>query len=329
MLIILSTLESLRKNTANKIFDIKPEAKMSFQALADWYLGLSKVKEKAYYPILKIKLNNFNAEFGHMVVNQIKPVDLENFQAKRKAQGLADATIDQDVKAAQAMISKAFDNDKVGGDTLKTLKRVKMLLKKNSNARDKVLSPDQFDSLMDHLPQHTKAILATGFYTGMRRGEILGLTWDKVDLKNRVIQLEAKDTKDKEPRTIHICDELASILGAIPRAIHDNHVFLYKGKPIKGDIRGSLKTACEKVGIPYGRFTKDGFVFHDLRHTFNTYMRKSGVPESVIMKITGHSTREMFDRYNTVDADDARQAIEQMQGYLANVTQTVTQVENL
>jgi integrase len=182
---------------------------------------------------------------------------------------------------------------------------------------------------MDHLPQHTKAILATGFYTGMRRGEILGLTWDKVDLKNHVIQLEAKDTKDKEPRTIHICDELAAVLGAIPRAIHDNHVFLYKGKSIKNDIRASLKTACTKAKIPYGRFTKDGFIFHDLRHTFNTYMRKSGVPESVIMKITGHSTREMFDRYNTVDAEDARQAIEQMRGYLANVDQNVDQVENL
>jgi len=39
-------------------------------------------------------------------------------------------------------------------------------------------------------------------------------------------------------------------------------------------------------------------------------MRKAGVPESVIMKITGHSTWEMFDRYNTVDADDAKLAAE-------------------
>jgi integrase len=41
-------------------------------------------------------------------------------------------------------------------------------------------------------------------------------------------------------------------------------------------------------------------------------MRKAGVPESVIMKITGHSSRSMFDRYNTVDEGDLRQAIEQM-----------------
>jgi len=45
-------------------------------------------------------------------------------------------------------------------------------------------------------------------------------------------------------------------------------------------------------------------------------MRKAGVAESVIMAITGHSTREMFDRYNTVDYDDTHEVIEQLQNYL-------------
>ena len=52
--------------------------------------------------------------------------------------------------------------------------------------------------------------------------------------------------------------------------------------------------------------------------------------ESVIMQMTGHNTREMFDRYNTIDVDDAKDAIERFKGYLnrnasANVTQNVTQ----
>jgi integrase len=72
-----------------------------------------------------------------------------------------------------------------------------------------------------------------------------------------------------------------------------------------------VKLFPKTAGIPYGRGTKGGFVFHDTRHCFNTNMRKSGVPESVIMKITGHSTREMFLRYDTVDATDTRKAIDQ------------------
>ena len=46
-------------------------------------------------------------------------------------------------------------------------------------------------------------------------------------------------------------------------------------------------------------------------------MRKAGVPESVIMEITGHSTREMFDRYNTIDEDDTRKAVDQLEVYLS------------
>ncbi len=52
-------------------------------------------------------------------------------------------------------------------------------------------------------------------------------------------------------------------------------------------------------------------------------MRKAGVPESVIMEITGHSTREMFDRYNAIDVKDTRKAIDQLQGYLQSVDQNV------
>ena len=54
-------------------------------------------------------------------------------------------------------------------------------------------------------------------------------------------------------------------------------------------------------------------------------MRKAGVPESVIMEITGHVTREMFDRYNTVDREDMHQAVEKMDIFLSDVTQSVTQ----
>ena len=162
----------------------------------------------------------------------------------------------------------------------------------------------------------------------MRKGEILSLTWDKVDLTKRVIKLDAEDTKDHEARNIPISDELFAILVSLPNRLHrsskDNHLFQYAGKPVR-DIRDGLKRACKDAEISYGRNVKDGFTFHDLRHTFNTYMRQAGVPESVIMEITGHSTREMFDRYNTIDEEDTRKAVDQLQDYFENVDQTVDQ----
>jgi integrase len=321
-----------------RIFDIKQDSKMTFDELSKWFLNLEKVKALASFKTLSICLSTFNAVFGSRVISQIRPADLEDYQAKRKAEGKADKTIDDQIGAARTMVIKAFDNDLISGETLKTFRRVRKLLKRNANARKKILSPTLFDELMRNLSLHTKWILATGFYTGMRLNEITSLTWDKVSLRDRMIQLDAKDTKDKEPRSIPICDELYYILKDIPKAIHDDHVFLYRGrtgkkvgKPVK-NIRKSLETACGKAKIPYGRFARDGFVFHDLRHSFNTYMRKAGVSESVIMEITGHSTREMFDRYNTIDAEDRKEAVKKFAGFLrdekANVSKNVSR-ENL
>lgn len=66
---------------------------------------------------------------------------------------------------------------------------------------------------------------------------------------------------------------------------------------------------CRRAGI-------ENFVFHDLRHTFNTNIRKAGVDRTVIMDITGHRTTEMFLRYNTVDDYDVREAMERLSNYL-------------
>ena len=51
-------------------------------------------------------------------------------------------------------------------------------------------------------------------------------------------------------------------------------------------------------------------------------MWKAGVPESVIMAITDHSTRQMFDRYNTIDLEDTRNAVDSLEVFFENVTQT-------
>jgi len=297
---------------------------MTFQELTDWYLGLEKVKALAYFPTLKINLASFNEEFGTHTIPEIKPADLENYQAKKKAHGYSDNYVDHQIGAAKVVVNKAFDNDMVSGETVKVFKRVKKLLKRNANARDRVLTIEELKSILDNAAPHIRAVVSTGFYSGMRRGEILGLTWDRVNLEERVIKLEAQDTKDREPRTIPISQELFQILKSVPRALHDNHVFLYQGKPVQS-IKTGLIRACRDAKIDYGRFAKGGFIFHDLRHCFNTNMRRAGVAESVIMSITGHSTRTMFDRYNTIDAEDAQNAISQLGRYLGEIDQNVDQ----
>jgi len=188
--------------------------------------------------------------------------------------------------------------------------------------RDRILSADEFAALMKHAEGHIKNIIAIGYYTGMRKGEILKLTWDKIDMNEQIISLQAADTKDREARDIPICDPLFKILQNMPNRIQEaggsNHVFQWRGQLVD-DIRTGLRKASKAAGIKYGRFVKCGFIFHDLRHTYNTNMRQAEVPETVIMQITGHSTREMFDRHNTVDSTDLKQAREKQSKFYSKL----------
>ena len=296
-----------------RLFDIKPDVKMTFSELSDWYLGLEKVKGLASFCTITTYLRKFKRELGNRKITTIRLTDLENLQEKRKKEGLKPKTIDDEINYAKSMVIKAFNNDMVGGDVLKAFQRVKPLLKRNSNARDRVLSKDEYELLLEKSPKHLKHILTIGFWTGMRKGEIINLTWDKVNMKEMFIQLEAEDTKERKSKTIPLSNEVFKMLKAIPRHIQNNLVFTYYGKSIGGDFSTSLKTACKEAGILWGRDIKDGFIFHDIRHTFVTNMRKAGVSKSVRMSITGHAPKDMDDRYNKISLEDQHEAIKKLE----------------
>lgn len=290
-----------QKVEAPSILQRLPERKMTFQQLTDWYLEQDAVKAKKYFDTFKINIASFNKVFGNKIITQVTKIDLENYQTNRKAAGYSDSYIDQEVGAAKTIINAAYMNKKVSSDTVLTFQSVKKLLKRNSNKRNRILSISEFHNLLNNVPKHTLAILATAFHMGMRKSEILTLRWTQVNLDARTICLKASQTKDSEPREIFINNDLLEILNSIPQ--QSEFVFIYRGKPIR-DIRTGIIEGCPKAGIPYGRSTEGGFVFHDLRHTFNTFMRKAGVPQSVRMAITGHATAEMENRYDSIDDSD-------------------------
>jgi integrase len=314
----------------HRIFEILPEARMTFQELTDWHLDLENVKQKKYYPILQISLAKFNRIFGQRIVADIKPSELEDYRAKRRGEGKAESTIDQEIAGAKVVVNNAFLDGRVSGEVLRRFKAIKKYLtgaRRNSNQRTRVLTPVEFQCLEGSAPLHLKPILRAGYETGMREAEVLGLKWGMVSLKDQVITLPKEITKDHEARIIPLSENLCAILNRLPRGITTDYaVFSYKGKEIQ-DIRTGLKKACVAAKILYGRFKGGGFVYHDLRRTFFTDMRRAGAPVSVIKEICGHSRNEISDRYNQVDLTDMRAAIERLiryrEGEYAKVNQNV------
>ena len=205
-------------------------------------MNLESVKVLASYNTIKYSLGKFNSVFGNRIISHVKKSDLKNYQTRRLNEGKAPGTVDhEDKKRTRTMIFNALDDGLISADTIRTFKKIKKTLIKGSDVRDRILSPEEFKALVKNSEGHTKNIIIMAYYTGMRRGEILNLTWDKVDVANRMIRLEYKDTNNKQNRQVPICDEVYNMLVSLPNRIkgitEDNHVFLYNGSPMS-DISG-------------------------------------------------------------------------------------------
>jgi integrase len=93
--------------------------------------------------------------------------------------------------------------------------------------------------------------------------------------------------------------------------------------PSRGKVFGTIREGKRRIKKGHG-FRK-GFNrakkaaglshiwFHDLRRSFVTNARKRGVPESVVMKMSGHRTRNVFARYNIIDDADLREAVKKIE----------------
>ena len=296
--------------------DWEEDKPLTFIELVDWYLELPAVKGRVYHRDIERNCENWRKHFGDILADDIKPSMVDKYREDRlqktsyrgkyaSKQKVTPATVNREVATLKRIFNLAIREDLATKNPCWKVERLP-----ENNERKRILSQNELDRLVDELPQHAKDIVLTAYFTGMRAGEIFNLTWKKVNLKEGYIQLEAKDTKTKEPRGVYVNEVVLEILNRLNKVRHLNHnnVFTYEGSPIKS-IKTCLKKACQRAEI-------EDFRFHDLRHTFNTMMRKAGVPKSVIMHLTGHKTSAMFDRYNTIDEEDARDALKKLNEFL-------------
>jgi integrase len=185
------------------------------------------------------------------------------------------------------MFTKAVDWDMVEGETLKRIRRVKLL--EENNRRLRYLSKEECQALIDACDRHLRPIVVIALNTGMRKSEVLLLKWDNVDLKHGFLLLEM--TKNGERREIPINESVREELLSLTRRLDVPHVFYDRltGKPYD-DVKRSFKSACRRAGI------KD-FRFHDLRHTFASHLVMARIDLTTVRELLGHKTLTMTLRY--------------------------------
>lgn len=170
-----------------------------------------------------------------------------------------------------------------------------------------LLTDADIEKLMAVATPMLRTIVLVLFDTGMRRAEVLDLRWDQIDATAGCIRLSGSQTKNRLARRPHLTKRALEALLAHPKHPRSPYVFC---RP-DGDRyhpRYIYELYCEAVTKAELQASPgESINMHTLRHSFIAKARRLGIPERVVMRQTGHMTRDAFDRYGGAP-DDAELA---------------------
>jgi integrase len=151
-----------------------------------------------------------------------------------------------------------------------------------------------------------RGFLAVAFNFGFRKSELLALRVRQVNLADRTIQLLPGTTKNDKGRTVRMTEDVYQRLAPCVKGKKpEDAVFTWEnGDPVK-DFRVAWDKMCEAAKVNIDP--------HDFRRTAVRNLVRSGVSEKVAMRISGHVTRSVFDRYDIGSEDDLVDAAKKLE----------------
>jgi integrase len=296
-----------RRVTVNQLFD---------ELLADYSLreikSLRNVKLRLAEKGKRSKLPKpLRAVFGSRRASSVTSADVLRYMKLRKEEGAANATVNREVE----LLHGAFSLGVKSGRIVRMTNFPEKLPEKN--ARQGFFETGDFRKILPFLPSPLDDMARFAFETGWRRGMLIGMRWEHVDLAGRSVTLP--DSKNDDPQTMPLDGELweviqrrwkareyATIGGGVGIAAH---VFHRGGRPIPtSTFNTQFAEARKKAGVV-------GALFHDLRRTAARNMIRGGVPQSIAKRVTGHRSDSMFQRYDIASTDDKLEALHRARTY--------------
>ena len=289
----------LVEKAENKHLDIKQEEKIKFEDFADEYLELhSKVNNRSWQTFDLKNIIILKRFFVGRYLHEITPHLIEQFKAERSKK-VAPATINRSLACLKSMFNKAIAWKRFSGPN--PVREVKLY--KENNQRLRFLEKEEIGRLMVNCDGFLRALVIVALNTGMRLGELRQLKWRDVDYKRETIYL--RETKNGETREIPMNEYVKNAFIAVSKHPESPYIFCKQdGNPF-GDIRKSFWTALKKSGIV-------GFHFHDLRHTFASHLVMSGHDLNTVRELLGHKTIQMTLRYAHLSPKHKKRAVDNL-----------------
>ncbi|HBT3181739.1 TPA: site-specific integrase [Klebsiella aerogenes] len=170
------------------------------------------------------------------------------------------------------------------------------------NKRVRWLEHEEAKRLIDECPEPLKSVVKFALATGLRRSNIINLEWQQIDMQRRVAWVNPEESKSNRAIGVALNDTACKVLRD-QIGNHHKWVFVHTRawhrpdssltpaiRKMRVDDNRAWNSACKRAGI-------EDFRFHDLRHTWASWLIQSGVPLSVLQEMGGWESIEMVRRY--------------------------------
>ena len=230
------------------------------------------------------------------------------FAKRQLAAGFSTATINRSLACLRRMLAIAREDGK-----LQSVPFIRLL--KEPNARKGFITHKQFDELLAVLPRHLRPLIQFLYWCGCRLGEARSIQWEQVNLQERLIRLEADQTKNATARVIPlpsvVAEELSHIEPKTGTVFDATNLRAEWAKACTAVKLGQTKEQESAEGNKWQRYT--GLIVHDLRRSAIRNMVAAGNPENWCMAISGHKTASVFRRYAIVSTADITTAMQRVE----------------
>jgi integrase len=304
----ISPIYEARKTTVSSIIDRfianelpkkKPKAQKEFIMVLEWFR-----KEIGQYTLTGIT-TEILVNCREKLMIKKKEVPMKNGLLKTSEQTLSPATVNKYLTYMRVVFEYCVkDLDLLQINPMSKIRKLSV-----KNERKRFLSQSEITKLLDKCKRTNQEVyLCTliALLCGARKSEVLNLTWETVDLENKMFYF--LDTKNGEDRGVPMHEFLYKELQAFKvqskvRNLKKDYIFKTEdGKPKESLIGKLFPKIVKSCGI-------ENFRFHDLRHTQASWQAMSGLSQPITQKTLGHKTSQMTNRYSHLRDDVLRTPI--------------------
>ncbi len=259
---------------------------------------LEETVHKATHEKDKQHLRWLDRYLGGKSLTEITRDVIDELTQTRLRDGVSNSTVNRMLEVLRAILRKAVKE----WEWLDHMPAIRML--PEPRRRIRWLKREEAERLLEELPEHLFAMVHFTLATGLRQRNVVELAWSQVDLNNRTAWIHPDQAKARSAIGVPLNAEAMVVLRG-EQGKHPTRVFTYKDNPVKRVNGAAWKKALKRAGIK-------NFRWHDLRHTWASWLVQAGTPLHVLQEMAGWESEKMARRYAHLATHHLRESADRL-----------------